>query len=294
MTEWIYGRHAVEEALKAGRRKVFRLLLAETSPSRDITIPSARQDRQKPGNPAHPSPPSSRPPRIGNDKPDRFNDLVALARQRGAQIERVPASRLEALTRVGHHHQGVAAEVSPFPYISLAHTIRLCQSAGKDALVLILDSLQDPQNFGTLLRTAEAAGVTAIVMLDRRQVEVTPAVSNASSGAVEHLNICPANNLTRAIDDLKEAGLWIYALQAERDATLYTASDLRGPLGLVVGSEGKGIGHLVRQHCDAALAIPMRGKVESLNAAVAGSIVLYEALRQRGEGGSSRQKASRQ
>jgi 23S rRNA (guanosine2251-2'-O)-methyltransferase len=183
---------------------------------------------------------------------------------------------------VGHHHQGLAAEVSPFPYISLAETVELCESVGNEALVLVLDALQDPQNFGTLLRTAEAVGVTAIVMLDRRQVEVTPAVSNASSGAVEHLRICLANNLTRAIDDLKGAGLWVYALQAEENAKPYTAADLRGPTGLVVGSEGKGVGQLVRRHCDAALAIPMRGRVESLNAAVAGSVVLYEALRQRG------------
>ena len=282
MTEWIYGRHAVEEALKADRRKVFRLLLADSSLPRDKSAQPAKEERARPGKPARAPLASDRPPGHAHDKPDRFDGLIALARERRAQIERVPPVRLDALTRVGHHHQGVAAEVSPFPYISLAETVGLCERAGKEALVLILDSIQDPQNFGTLLRTAEAVGVTGIVMLDRRQVEVTPAVSNASSGAVEHLNICLANNLARAIDDLKEAGLWVYALQAEHDATLYTSADLRGPLGLVVGSEGKGVGQLVRRHCDAALSIPMWGKVKSLNAAVAGSVVLYETLRQRG------------
>lgn len=288
MTEWIYGRHAVEEALKAGRRKVYRLLLAESSPNRDKTPPTPREERGRPGKPSRPnSPQPDRRQQHGasdrTERPDRFDQLVVLARQRGAQVERVPAARLDTITRVERHHQGVAAEVSPFPYISIAQTVRLCKEVGKNALVLILDSLQDPQNFGTLLRTSEAVGVTAIVMLDRRQVEVTPAVSNASSGAVEHLTICLANNLARAIDDLKEVGLWVYALQAEADATLYTFADLSGPVGLVVGSEGKGVGHLVRQHCDAALSIPMHGKIESLNAAVAGSIVLYEALRQRRE-----------
>jgi 23S rRNA (guanosine2251-2'-O)-methyltransferase len=255
MPEWLYGRHAVEEALRAGRRKVFRVLLAD------------------PGK-------GSRPARG-----ERLVEIEDLARRAGAQIERMPPARLDVLTRVGHHHQGVAAEVTPFKYATLAETVQLCRAAGNQALVLILDSLQDPQNFGTLLRSSEAAGVTAIVMLDRRQVEVTPAVANASAGAVEHLQICLANNLPRAIQELQEAGLWVYALQSEPDAALYTQADLRGPLALVVGSEGKGVGRLVRERCDGALQIPMHGRIESLNAAVAGSIVLYEALRQRADDG---------
>ena len=251
MTEWLYGRHAVEEALVAGRRRVHRLLLADNT---------KESNRNGPGAPP---------------------DLESVARKNQVAVERVPSSRLDVVTRVGHHHQGVAAEVSPFEYSSLADVEVLCSAAGQSALVLLLDQVQDPQNFGTLLRTAEAAGVTAVVMLDRRQVEVTPAVVNASSGAVEHLQICLANNLPRAIERLQEAGLWVYALNAEPDAPAYTTVDLSGPLGLVVGSEGKGISRLVRERCDGALAIPMHGKVESLNAAVAGSLVLYEALRQR-------------
>jgi 23S rRNA (guanosine2251-2'-O)-methyltransferase len=228
------------------------------------------------------------------DQANRLGEIERAARKAGAQLERVPPARLDALTRVGHHHQGVAAEVSPFRYASLAEIVELCRQQGSRALVLILDSLQDPQNFGTLLRTSDAVGVTAIVMLDRRQVEVTPAVSNASAGAVEHLQICLANNLPRAIEELQEAGLWVYALQAEEGATLYTRADLKGPVGLVVGSEGRGVGRLVRERCDGALAIPMRGKIESLNAAVAGSLVLYEVLRQRGdEPGAGLSAASR-
>ncbi len=251
MTEWLYGRHSVEEALRAGRRKVFRVLVAD----------AAKENKQ--------------------GQSDRLAAIVIVAKNAGVPVERVPAARLDALTRVGRHHQGVAAEVSPFEYISVPDVVALCRGAGERALVLTLDSLQDPQNFGTLLRTCEAVGVTAVVMLDRRQVEVTPVVVNASAGAVEHLQICLANNLPRAIEALQEAGLWVYALRAEPGAGLYTATDLSGPLGLVVGSEGRGVGRLLIERCDAAIQIPMLGEVESLNAAVAGSIVLYEALRQR-------------
>ena len=189
--------------------------------------------------------------------------------------------RLDTILKVGQHHQGLAAEASPFPYSSLADVERMCRDQGGRALVLLLDSVQDPQNFGTLLRTSEATGVTAIAMLDRRQVEVTPAVVNASAGAVEHLNVCQVNNLSRAIETLQEAGLWVYALAAEEGATLYSDTDFTGAIGLVVGSEGRGVGKLVREKCDGAVSIPMLGKIESLNAAVAGSIVLYEVVRQR-------------
>jgi 23S rRNA (guanosine2251-2'-O)-methyltransferase len=253
LTEWLYGRHAVEETLRAGRRKVHRMLISDAGGARK-----------------------------GNEQAGRLAAVEAAARDARLQIERVPVSRLDTLTRVGHHHQGVAAEVSQFEYVSVADVVGLCKGVGQDALVLVLDSIQDPQNFGTLLRSAEAAGVTAVVMLDRRQVEVTPAVVNASAGAVEHLQVCLANNLPRAIETLQEAGLWVYALQSEPGASLYTTTDLRGPIGLVVGSEGQGVGKLVRERCDGAIYLPMMGKVESLNAAVAGSIALYEVIRQRG------------
>lgn len=251
MTEWLYGRHGVEEALRAGRRKISRVLLAEP---------------------------------IGGQRPqqsERLQGIESAALLAKVPVERVPAARLDALTRVGHHHQGVAAEASPFPYATLDEVQLAIKMAGARALVLVLDALQDPQNFGSLLRTADATGVTAVVMLDRRQVEVTPSVVNASAGAVEHLQIHLANNLPRAIEQLQEAGLWVYALQAEEGAVSFVKADLAGPIGLVVGSEGRGVGKLVRERCDGAIALPMLGKVESLNAAVAGSVMLYEALRQR-------------
>jgi 23S rRNA (guanosine2251-2'-O)-methyltransferase len=259
VVEWLYGRHSVEEALKAGRRKITRVLTAASDQPKGPRAPG----------------------------PSRFQEIERLAKQAGVPVEQVHPQRLDQLSKANHHHQGVVAEASAFPYSSLQDVADLTKAAGIEALVLILDSIQDPQNFGTLLRTADAVGVTAVVMLDRRQVDVTPSVSNASAGAVEHLEVCLANNLARALDTLKEAGLWVYALQAEPEASLYTATDLRGPIGLVVGSEGQGVGRLVRERCDGAIELPMRGQVESLNAAVAGSIALYEALRQRGLKSSS-------
>lgn len=250
MTEWLYGVHSVEEALRASRRKVLHILISET----------VRKGAGEHG----------------------LALIEAIAGEVGVPVEKIPPARLDALTRVGHHHQGVAAQVTPFEYTSMSDVKATCRALANAALVLILDSLQDPQNFGALLRTSEAVGVTAVVMLDRRQVEVTPSVVNASAGAVEHLHICLANNLPRAIEELQQAGLWVYALQREPGASLYTATDLSGPVGLVVGSEGRGVGRLVRERCDGAIELPMKGKVESLNAAVAGSVVLYEVLRQRG------------
>jgi 23S rRNA (guanosine2251-2'-O)-methyltransferase len=221
LSEILYGKHSVLEALRARRRTVHRVLIAEP----------ARGPQPAKGSNAH----GQREEGMG-----RHADIEAEAKSAGAKVELVLPARLDAMTRVGQHHQGVAAEVSAFKYDTLADTLERCREAGPDALVLVLDTLQDPQNFGTLLRTSEAVGVMAVVILDRRQVEVTPAVSNASAGAVEHVRVCLANNLARAIEELKETGMWVYALQSEQGAQTYTQADLRGALGLVVGSEGRG------------------------------------------------------
>jgi 23S rRNA (guanosine2251-2'-O)-methyltransferase len=147
--------------------------------------------------------------------------------------------------------------------------------------LLALDSLQDPQNFGTLLRTAQVCGVQGVIIAEHRAVAVTPAVSNASAGAVEHLNVSRVTNLARTLKELKARGLWIYGLAIDARQPYY-ATDLSGPLALVIGSEGSGLGRLVRESCDLLLRIPMAGDaIQSLNASVAGSLVVYEAFRQR-------------
>jgi 23S rRNA (guanosine2251-2'-O)-methyltransferase len=146
---------------------------------------------------------------------------------------------------------------------------------------LILDCLQDPQNLGTLLRTAEVVGVHGIVLPERRSVGVTPAVVSVSSGASEHTRIVQVTNLVRAMKELQERGVWIAGLEAVSGATRVWQADFKGPLALVVGSEGQGLRRLVRETCDYLVELPMRGQINSLNAAVAGSVVLYEAARQR-------------
>jgi 23S rRNA (guanosine2251-2'-O)-methyltransferase len=179
----------------------------------------------------------------------------------------------------GGHHQGVLAEVDPFRYARLTDLL-----GAPKPLVLVLDSLQDPQNFGTLLRTAQACGVDGVVIPEHRSVGVTPAVVSASAGSVEHLHIARETNLSRAIDALKARNVWVYGLAVEAHQP-YWHVDWTTASALVVGAEGPGLGRLVRETCDELITIPMAaGAVQSLNASVAGSLVLYEAYRQRASG----------
>lgn len=202
--------------------------------------------------------------------------LVAAARQKRIPYE--IHDRRELDRRAGDHHQGVIAEAEPFPYAPLD---ALLATAAEPPLLLALDSLQDPQNFGTLLRTAQAVGAHGVLIPEHRAVGVTPAVSNASAGAVEHLRVARVTNLARALGQLKSSGVWVYGLTVDAKAD-YWDVDLSGPLALVVGSEGSGLGRLVRETCDVLVRIPMADSaIQSLNASVAGSLVLYEAFRQR-------------
>jgi 23S rRNA (guanosine2251-2'-O)-methyltransferase len=187
----------------------------------------------------------------------------------------------ERLDAVDPHHQGVAAEAAPFKYASLADLLPSLADAATPPIVLALDSLQDPQNFGTLLRTAAAVGAAGVLIPEHRAVGVTPAVAKAAAGATEHLAVVQVGNLGRALEELKQAGLWVVGLDA-RAPRRYDAEDLSGPLVLVVGGEASGLGRLVRERCDLLVALPMAGSTESLNAATAGSIILYEAFRRRG------------
>ena len=201
----------------------------------------------------------------------------AAAQQRGCPV--TAASR-QVLDRAGPvNHQGVVAEAGPYPYVNL--DALLPAPGGEAPLYLALDHLQDVQNLGTLLRTAEAMAVTGVLLPDRRSASVTPAVVNASSGAVEHLRIAEIGNLTQTLERFKQEGVWVVGLDAGPDAVPLRQADLSGPLALVVGAEGAGLGRLVREHCDWLLAIPMYGQVASLNAAVAGSIVVTAARQAR-------------
>jgi 23S rRNA (guanosine2251-2'-O)-methyltransferase len=243
MREWIVGRNPIYEVLRAGRRQPFRLIIAE-----------------------------------GTQEKGRLAEVIHICRQRKIPMETAQRQRLDAL---GSGNQGVALETSGYSYAMLADILALAEEHHEQAFLLILDALQDPQNFGTLLRTAESAGVHGVLLPLRQTVTVTPAVVSASSGASEHLLIAQAN-LAQAIAGLKEAGVWVVGLEGGAEAESIEGVRLDGPLALVVGSEGTGMRSLVRDSCDVLVRLPMRGKVDSLNAAVAGSIALYLAWQSRG------------
>ena len=202
----------------------------------------------------------------------RIRDLAARANELGLPIERPPRPLLDDLTG-GANHQGVALDAGPYPFVALDDVL------GAPGTLLVLDHLNDPQNFGTLLRAADAAGVAGVVVPQDRAAGVTPAVVNASAGAVEHLRLAQVPNLVRAVELMKERGWWIVALEAAPEALDLFAADLPSPVALVVGAEGDGIGPLLRRRCDLLVSLPMRGQVASLNAATAGAIALFELLR---------------
>ncbi len=200
---------------------------------------------------------------------------------------RIPVVEVEGgtLTAVAGFdgHQGIALVVGPRPWSAPDDILALAAQRGEPPLVLVLDSLEDPQNVGTLLRTAEASGVHGAIFPTHHQAPLTPAAIKASAGAVEHLRLSPVDDLPGALADLHARGVRIVG--ADGDAALTAReSDLRGPVAIVVGSEGKGLGPAVRRRCDLLVRIPMHGRIDSLNAAVAGSILLYEAAAQRGTG----------
>ena len=238
MREFIYSRNAVYEALRAKRREVFKIQVAE-----------------------------------GAQEKGRLADILTMAKERRIPVEKAQRARLD---KVHQNHQGVVAEVGGYSYSDLIEILELAGQKNEAPFVLLLDSLNDPQNFGTLLRTAEAIGVHGILIPLAHAVEVTPAVVNASSGASEHLLI-GRTNLAQAIDALREADVWVVGLDQSGTELEAGSRHLKGALGLVVGSEGEGIRQLVRSKCDIVLKLPMRGQIESLNAAVAGSVALYLA-----------------
>ena len=236
MKELIYSRNAVYETLRAKRRQIFSIEIAE-----------------------------------GVQEKGKLTEILKLAQAQKIRVNRVPRTKLD---KVHQNNQGIVAEASGYPY---ADVLDILENTKEDQpFILILDSLQVPQNFGTLIRTAEALGAHGIVIPSARSVDVTPAVVNASSGASEHMLIAQAN-LSQTIDALKENDIWVVGLDQAGAEIEAGSRHLKGALALVVGSEGEGLHELVRKKCDIVLKLPMRGKIESLNAAVAGSVALYLA-----------------
>jgi 23S rRNA (guanosine2251-2'-O)-methyltransferase len=245
MADLLYGRNAVREALRAQRRSFQRLLVS-----------------------------------AGAQEAGTIGEVIKLAEKIGVPVVRIDRRELDKLLR-DVNHQGVGLECGEYPYAEVEECLALAEERREQALLLLLDHLQDPQNIGTLLRTAEVVGVHGVVIPGRRAAEITPAVVNAASGATEHLRICVVTNLAQTIEQLQKAGVWVAGLEDDERAQEYDAADLDMPLALVVGAEGPGLARLTRERCDFLLRLPMRGQIASLNVAVAGSIALYHAWRVR-------------
>ena len=239
MKEWLTGRNPVYEALVAKRRQAFKLLIAK-----------------------------------GIRSEGRVEEIIKIVRERNLPSQTVERDRLE---QMGTHNQGLALEVSSYPYVALEDLIAFSKTKSEPPFFLLLDLIQDPQNLGSLLRSAEIFGVHGVIMPSANAAQVNPTVVHASSGATEHLRIAQFN-LAQAIERLKQLpDTWVYGLDGNPKARLPASLNLNGGVVLVVGNEGSGLRDLVRKNCDELMKLPMYGKIDSLNAAAAGSIALYLA-----------------
>lgn len=252
MAEYLYGRWPVLESMRAGRRNFEQLLLAD-----------------------------------GIEEKGVIETIIETARHRSINIRRVPRRVIDDLSKDANH-QGVTLRTSGYPYTGLDDILAHARDRGEKPFLLVLDLLKDPQNVGALLRVADAVGVHGILIQERRSVEITPAVIAASSGAVEHLKVTMVTNLVNAMRELKEQDIWLAGLDIGPDTQTLDQVDLNMALAIVMGSEGEGLRRLVRETCDLRITLPMRGHVQSLNVATAGSIALYAAWQARGWEGWTR------
>lgn len=246
MSEFLYGHWAIMETLRAGRRQCEQLVITETVEEKGIVA-----------------------------------EIIGVANERGVKVKRVQRRIIDDLAQ-GANHQNMALRASPYPYVEVPQVLELGKTRGEKPFILLLDLLKDPQNVGVLMRVADAVGIHGVILQDRRGVDVTPAVVNASSGAVEHLQIVRVTNLVQTMRDLKEQDVWMVGLDIGPNVPPIDKTDLNMSIGIVLGSEGEGMRRLVRDTCDLLLALPMRGAVASLNVATVGSVALYAAWQARG------------
>ena len=204
--------------------------------------------------------------------------LSRFAKEKGAKIEYLDKRAMDKLS-ITSHHQGIIATVTEFKYAELDDVIAAAKAKGEDLFFIILDGVSDPHNLGSVMRVAECAGVSGIIIPKNRAVSVNETVVRVSAGASEHVNVIKVTNINKTIDDLKAQGVFVYAADMDGDEMYKT--NLKGDIGIVVGSEGFGVSALTRKTCDGIISIPMFGKVNSLNASVSAGIVTYEAVRQR-------------
>lgn len=208
-----------------------------------------------------------------------IGEIIALAIESGVPIEYVKIEKLNQLA-AGLRHQGVAAMVAPVRFYDLDEVLAAAQAKDEDPFLVLLDELQDPQNVGAIIRTADAAGVHGVLMPKRRSCPLNAVVAKVSAGAVEYVPVVSIGNIAQTIEELKKKGLWVIGADMDGEVD-YFSGNLKGPIVLVIGAEGKGLGRLVREKCDLLVKIPMRGGVSSLNASAAGAILLFEIVRQR-------------
>ena len=213
------------------------------------------------------------------EKHGSINKIIAIAKERRIIIVEKDRRQMEQIAQT-NNYQGVIAIVPPFEYCEIEDILEEAQNRNEDPFVLILDGIEDPHNLGSIIRTAETAGVHGIIIPKRRAASVNATVNKTSAGAVEHMKIARVTNISDSIQKLKDAGLWICGTDINTQ-TYYYNQDLTGPLGIVIGNEGSGMSEKVRKNCDFLVKIPMKGKVTSLNASVSTGIVVYEAVKQR-------------
>ena len=248
MVEYLFRRNTVLEALKGSRRTLHRLWIQKELRKADVFLDAAKR--------------------------------------KGIAVETINKSQLTDLAG-DSSHQGVVLEVGQYQYCLVDEILAVAEERGEKPFLLLLDLLHGPQNIGTLLRTAEACGVHGVILQDRRAPDITPSVVVYSAGAAEHLLVSQVTNLVQTIERLKAAEVWIVGLDLVKEAEPLGRLDLNLPLGIVVGHEGSGLRRLVRERCDFLLALPMRGQVNSLNAATAGAVILYSAWQARGFEGAN-------
>ncbi|MEG2353905.1 MAG: 23S rRNA (guanosine(2251)-2'-O)-methyltransferase RlmB [Clostridium sp.] len=208
-----------------------------------------------------------------------INEVIKLAKENKIVIKDVDKKKLDLMSQ-GQSHQGVIAMTTPYKYCEVNDILALAAEKGEEPFIIILDEIEDPHNFGAIIRTAETCGAHGIVIAKRRNVGVTPTVYKCSAGAVDHMKIAKVTNINTYIDSIKEKGIWVYGAHMEGQGFCYE-TDLSGKVALVIGSEGRGLSKHTKEKCDCLVKIPMVGKISSLNASVAGGILMYEALKQR-------------
>ncbi len=213
------------------------------------------------------------------EKHGSINKILAIAKDRKIIVVEKDKRQMDEMSQE-ENYQGVIAIVPPFEYAEISDILNVAKEKNEDPFVLILDGIEDPHNLGSIIRTAETAGVHGIIIPKRRAASVNSTVNKASAGAVEHMKIARVTNISDSIEELKKAGLWICGTDINAEKYYYN-QDLTGPLGIVIGNEGKGISEKVKKNCDFNVKIPMRGKITSLNASVSTGIIVYEAVKQR-------------